>query len=131
MNADNNLSEWIRLSDMDMATARHMFETYHPKPLEIVCFHSQQAAEKMLKCFLVSQEVEAPKTHDMRNLCDLCIELKEGFNEIYEPAVLLTRYGVIPRYPAELGLIEQDAVEAIEHAEKVIAFVKNTLFTSD
>ena len=45
MNVDSNLSEWIRLAEMDMATARHMFETYHPKPLEVVCFHAQQAME--------------------------------------------------------------------------------------
>ena len=113
---------------MDMATARHMFETYHPKPLEIVCFHSQQAAEKMLKCYLISQEIDAPKTHDMRKLCELCIDIEKGFDEIYEPAVLLTRYSVIPRYPAELGLIDQDAAKAIEQADAVVEFVK-TLFS--
>jgi len=46
MNAENSCSEWVRLAEMDMATARHMFETFQPKPLEIVCFHAQQAAEK-------------------------------------------------------------------------------------
>jgi len=90
--------------------------------------HSQQAAEKMLKCFLVSRNFEAPRTHDMRTLCDMCIECDNNFNNIYEPAVLLTRYIVIPRYPAELGLIEKDAEIAMEHADKVITFVKNKLF---
>jgi HEPN domain-containing protein len=112
---------------MDMATSRHMFETYHPKPLEIVCFHAQQAAEKMLKCYLVSREVEAPKIHDMRRLCEMCAELEKSFDEIYNAAVLLTRYGVIPRYPAELGLIERDAIKAIEHASDVMSFVVSVL----
>ena len=124
MNADNNLSEWLRLVEMDMATARHMFETYHPKPLEIVCFHAQQAAEKMLKCYLISKKIEAPKTHDMRFLCELCVDIEKSFTKIYEAAVLLTRYSVIPRYPAELGLVEQDAEKAIKHANEVIDFVK-------
>jgi len=131
MNVNNNIDEWVRLSDMDMATARHMFETYYPKPLEIVCFHSQQAAEKILKCFLVSQNIEAPRSHDMRILCDMCIEYDKNFNDVYVPAVLLTRYSVIPRYPAELGLIEKDAETAIEHADKIINFVKNKLFAPD
>ena len=107
-----------------MATARHMFETYRPKPLEVVCFHAQQAAEKILKCYLISQEIEAPKTHDMRTLCELCVDIEKGFDNIYEAAILLTRYAVIPRYPAELALIEQDAAKAIEHADEVMDFVK-------
>lgn len=127
MSAGSNVSEWIRLAEMDMATSRHMFETYHPKPLEIVCFHAQQAAEKMLKCYLASREVDAPKTHDMRKLCEMCAELDIRFDEIYNPAVLLTGYGVIPRYPAELGLIEQDAVKAMGYADDVMTFVKNIL----
>jgi len=48
---ENNVSEWFRLAEMDRATAHHMFYTYFPKPIEIVCFHAQQAAEKMLPKF--------------------------------------------------------------------------------
>ena len=127
MNDDSNLSAWKRLAFMDIETARHMFSTYHPVPLEIICFHAQQAAEKMLKCYLVSVKVEPPKTHDMRKLCEMCTEIDSSFNDIFEAAVLLTRYSVIPRYPAELGLIEKDATQAIEYAESVMRFVNNKL----
>ena len=114
---------------MDIATAHHMFETYYPKPLEVVCFHSQQAAEKMLKCFLASRNIEFPKIHDMQVLCELCVENEERFNEVYEEAVMLTRYGVIPRYPAEFGITEQDAAKAIGFADVVMGFVKEILST--
>ena len=124
MNAENNLAEWVRLAEMDIATAHHMFDTYRPKPLEVVCFHAQQAAEKMLKCFLLSQNITIPKTHDLQILCEMCVECEDRFNEIYTEAILLTRYGVIPRYPAEIALIESDAVKAIEQADTVVAFVK-------
>ena len=127
MSEDSNLSAWKRLAFMDIETARHMFGTYRPKPLEIICFHSQQAAEKMLKCYLVSVSVEPPKTHDMRKLWDLCAEHDSSFDEIFDPAVLLTQYGVVPRYPAELGLIENDAEQAIEYAETVMRFVNSKL----
>ena len=40
----------------------------------------------------------------MRKLCEMCIQLDASFDGIFEPAVLLTGYGVIPRYPAELDL---------------------------
>ena len=127
MIVNNDMSEWIRLAEMDLSTANHMFKTFHPKPLEIVCFHSQQAAEKMLKCYLVSHEIEPPKTHDMQVLLEMCIEIDNEFDDIYTEATVLTNYAVRFRYPAELELIEQDAEKAIEHAEKVMAFVKQML----
>jgi HEPN domain-containing protein len=130
MSEDNNYLEWIRLAEMDMATARHMYETYRPTPLEVVCFHSQQAAEKMLKCYLASTNNTILKTHDMQVLCEMCVELDNSFNCIYESSVMLTRYSVIPRYPAEWGIIADDARKAIEDAEIVMAFVKLLLSES-
>jgi len=58
----------------------------------------------------------------MRVLCELCLNNDKAFFEIYDDAVLLTPYAVIPRYPAELRLIERDAADAVERAEKVMAF---------
>ena len=127
MSEDSNLFEWKRLARMDIETAQHMFKTYHPKPIEVICFHAQQSAEKMLKCFLASKDVDVPKTHDMRLLCEMSMKLDTDFDNIYEPAVLLTRYGVILRYPAELGLIAKDAESAIIDAEIVIKFVNNVI----
>ena len=127
MNMNNDTAEWIRLAEMDLATAHHMFKTFSPKPFEIVCFHSQQAAEKMLKCFLVSHGIEPPKTHDMQVLLEMCIEVDSTFNEIYEEAITLTNYAVRLRYPAELGITELDTENAIENADKVMLFVKKVL----
>lgn len=127
MNDDSNLLEWQRLAEMDLATAHHMFETYLPRPIEIVCFHSQQAAEKMLKCFLLSNGIEAPKTHDLQLLLEMCLEIKKGFNDVYKEAALLTRYGVLPRYPAELGLTPQDAQTAIKYADNVVNYIKSIM----
>ena len=127
MNESNDTHEWIRLAEMDLATAHHMFETFFPKPLEIVCFHSQQAAEKMLKCYLVSNTIEPPKTHDMQVLIEMCIEIKNEFNDIYTEATTLTNYAVRLRYPIELELVERDAEKAIEYADTVMMFVKENL----
>jgi len=120
---DHIVMEWKRLADMDLATANHMFRTYHPVPVEVVCFHSQQAAEKMLKCFLVSKGIEPPKIHDLRKLIQMCIEIDDGFNEIFKEATLLTRYAVLPRYPVEFELIESDGETAIKHASHVRDYV--------
>lgn len=40
--------EWFRFANMDLTTAKFNFENMHPAPLEIICYHCQQAAEKYL-----------------------------------------------------------------------------------
>lgn len=127
MNVEENIAQWQKLAKMDLATARHMFETYRPIPIEIVCFHSQQTAEKMLKCFLIYNRIEPPKTHDIQTLLEMCIEIESGFNSIYKEAALLTRYAVIPRYPAEIELIDSDGETALKYADIVMNFIKGLL----
>ena len=127
MSMENNVKEWVRLAKMDIAASHYLFDTFHPKPLEIICFHAQQAAEKMLKCYLITQNINPPRTHDMQVLCDMCIERNEGFNKIYESAVLLTRYGVIPRYPAEIAIIQDDAKKALLCGDMVVSFIETIL----
>ena len=37
-----------------LGVARHLYETYRPQPLEIICYHCQQAAEKAIKAVIVA-----------------------------------------------------------------------------
>ena len=127
MSVDYDISRWIRLADMDLATARHSFATQRPIPLEVICFHSQQSAEKMLKGYLFSNNVEAQKIHDLEALCDMCVKLESGFSVFGRELLTLTRYGVMPRYPDEIELEEHDAETAIKYADKIMEFVKGLL----
>ena len=127
MSVDYDILKWVRLAEMDLTTAKHLFETQKPIPHEIICFHSQQAAEKILKGFLFFNNIEAPKTHDLKILCEICIEIEEGFNNFNREAVTLTHYGVLPCYPNEIELEEHDAEQAIKYAEKIMEFVKPLL----
>ena len=122
MNANDIIFEWKRLAQMELATAQHMYETYHPKPLKVVCYHAQQAGVKILKCFLISRGVKAPRTHDMRKLCEMCIKLDSSFEAIFEPAVSLTSYGEITHFPSGLTLTKHDAAQALSHAKTVMTF---------
>jgi len=37
------VSEWLEIASNDLTVAHHLFDTMHPKPLEIICYHCQQA----------------------------------------------------------------------------------------
>src|SRR4030042_4844093 len=62
--------EWIRKAESDFKTAAHLSES-SPDLAEGTSFHSQQAAEKYLKAFLVWHQIEFQKTHDIETLLKL------------------------------------------------------------
>ncbi len=55
--------EWQRLAEMDLNSAEYLLNMC-PTPLEIICYHCQQAAEKYLKGYLVFHGMNPPKIHD-------------------------------------------------------------------
>ena len=59
--------EWTSFADKDLDVAVHLFETFRPMPLEIICFHCQQAAEKAVKSVIVLKGSQGgfPRKHDL------------------------------------------------------------------
>ena len=93
-----------------------------PIPYEIICYHCQQFAEKYLKAFLVSKGIEPPYTHDLVKLLSLCEAENTLFNEIKQRCIVLTEYGVQPRYPDDMRINEDDMKRALHYAEVVKVF---------
>ena len=124
MTANNNdlVREWYKFSMTDLATAKHLNDTMRPKPLEIICYHCQQAAEKMLKGFLVSNGIIPPKTHDLHQLRNDCTEINNAFDELYDICAFLTQYSSQPRYPNEIEISEIDVERALKAAQEMIEF---------
>ena len=113
------VSEWLRFAKVDLETAEHLFTTMEPKPLEIICYHAQQSAEKALKGFLIFKGEDLIKTHDLALLCEKCIEYNSKLEKLYEPCVTLTVYGVQPRYPYQMEILESDAAVALKSAKNI------------
>ncbi|MCL2696406.1 MAG: HEPN domain-containing protein [Clostridiales bacterium] len=114
--------EWFRFGDMDLNAANHLL-SLHPAPLEIICFHCQQAAEKYLKAYLICTGPEQPpKIHDLRKLHQLCFNSDEQFDLIADACEALTIYGVQPRYPEEIYLEDHHMRKALDYAGQIQAF---------
>lgn len=77
-------------ADADLAAVRAL-ETVDAVPDEIVGFHSQQAAEKLLKAVLAAHGIEFPRTHSLLYLLDLLID--------HEPAPPPTLHSITELYP--------------------------------
>lgn len=115
------VGEWVRRAHADMTVAA-LTDDERIAP-EIVAFHAQQAAEKMLKALLVLCQVDFLRTHSIGALLTLCEEAGfDGVQELVE-ASSLTRYAVAARYPGEEEPVSrQEAEEAAKLAAQVFAW---------
>ena len=122
---DNNndlIKEWYRFAIMDLNAAIHLNNTMHPKPLEIICYHCQQSVEKFLKGYLISNGIDPPKIHDLRRLCEMCIDVNKDFEDLKDICEELNPYGVQPRYPNEIEVFETDVEKALQSVQTMIEF---------
>ena len=115
--------EWFRFGDNDLIVAEHSARTLSPQPLEIICYHCQQAVEKYLKGYLVFHGAqEPPRTHNLMALCELCSEIDPEFDSIVLKCNILNAYGVQPRYPDEIYIDESRMQVAVAYAKELKSF---------
>ena len=119
--------EWLEMARMDLGAAEYLLNM-RPLPVEIICYHCEQAAEKMLKGALIAFDVEPPRTHDLPQLCKLCCKEDTRFEELVGSCLELTPYGVQVRYPSNLELDESDVLCALRECRKICEFVTQNFF---
>jgi HEPN domain-containing protein len=90
---------------------------------EIVGFHAQQAAEKLLKALLMARNISYRRTHDLRELIDLIMDHGIKFPELLmeirtlSPFAVEFRYDYIPM-EEELPFNRQKALEMVKQLRK-------------
>jgi len=119
---DKIIEDWLTKVDHDLIAVDHLLGLAEDAPTDVIAFHCQQAVEKSLKAFLTHKDVRAGRTHDIRTLLNLCIEVDEGFKGLDGDRVAeLTFYAVQTRYPGDL--VEIDLQET-----KVLATLARTVY---
>jgi HEPN domain-containing protein len=129
MTALDLAKEWFRYAKSDLNTTNHMFYDVNPKETKISCYHTQQCAEKSLKAYLISKDIDSPHIHDLVELNQLCTAQESSFSNMLQYCVLLNPYGVHVRYPNELGVDDTLTKLAIGNALKIFEFCKNLIET--
>jgi HEPN domain-containing protein len=74
---ESNFPAWLRKAEHDLLNIENNLAAADI-PWDTVCFHAQQAAEKVLKAFLVFHGRDLSKTHDLVALLALCVESYPG-----------------------------------------------------
>lgn len=123
--SSGKVTSWLEKGDGDLRAARLLLEAEPPMPSPS-CFHSQQAAEKYLKGFLVHLGVEPPRTHDLILLLDLVAEKNSSLEDLRETAEPLGPLAVQVRYPFQEAT-EAEARDALKRAETICSSVREQL----
>ncbi len=120
---------WIEVAKTDLGVAKHLNSVYNPKPLEIICYHCQQAAEKAIKAVIVANGAQGgmQKKHNLSFLLEQVKNMVMIPERYYDYADVLTPYGISARYPNELYLEERHVTEAIKYAEEIIAWAEEVM----
>jgi HEPN domain-containing protein len=66
--------------------------------LEVICFHLQQCAEKLMKAVLSKKKIYFPRIHDLETLLMLINNNNIGFNPDRDLLIELNDYAVEGRY---------------------------------
>jgi len=128
---DKYLKQWLIKALEDFRVAKHELALQEKEvATSAVCFHCQQAVEKLLKAYLILKNTDFERTHDLTYLLDLCSKHDPNFNKFSVEE--LTSYAVEIRYPDEFYVPSvKEAKVCFEKAAEVKDFVFNKLKIKD
>lgn len=109
---------WIARAKHDLKAIEYLLP-HGDAPLEAVCFHAQQAAEKYLKALLTHYGVPFRKTHDLPELV-LSLPKESAVPDAVGDLTALTDAGVSARYPDDLVEYDRALTEALVNQARVV-----------
>ena len=119
------VKQWLIKANEDLIVVNKLTE-YEIIASSSVCFHCQQAVEKFLKAFLIANDIDVRKTHNIEYLLSECADIDTDFAEI-DPKEL-SDFGVDARYPGDMYVPdESETLEYKKLAFEVKGLVENKI----
>jgi len=119
--------DWFRLAARDFKRAEQLLNVDDP---EGAGYHLQQAVEKYLKGFLLSQGWKLKRIHDLEVLLNDALKYEEALETHRSLCQKITGYYVIDRYPLPSAPtltreeVQESVVEAVQLIQRLRALAK-------
>ncbi|MHC4443781.1 MAG: HEPN domain-containing protein [Planctomycetota bacterium] len=121
--------QWVTKACNDLLNADNNLQC-EQVPYDTVCFHCQQATEKLLKAYLAGIGKALPVTHDLMLLLERILPSNPEAEQLRDSLALLMPYAVEIRYPDDWFMpTAQDTQEAREATESVVKWLKDAMPT--
>ncbi len=122
------VNEWLDKAneDFDFADANLREEsTFYAQ----ICFHFHQAAEKYLKTFIIANDLEFEKIHNLITLLKSSSKIESSLSSLLEACEFLNTSYIDTRYPVywPTNYTKEKALKAKESAKKIGETIKELL----
>lgn len=116
--------EWFEKAGRDFESAKLIIDNGGYPDIAAVLL--QQAAEKYLKGYLISEGWKLIKTHDLKLLIDEAVKYDGGFKNFYDLADELTQLYISDKYPPSItDVTPGEARKYFDAVQEIINLVKN------
>ena len=121
------VEQWLAKAEDDFTAAEDML--VEGKPYRwIICYHAQQATEKYIKAYLVHNDVEPPRVHDLADVLKVLASVNLNLADQLFEVRALSIYAVTSRYPGDFPMpTAGEAKEAIRLATKARQIILDAL----
>lgn len=120
---ESSVSAWLRKAEHDVLNIENNLAAKEI-PWDTICFHAQQAAEKLLKAFLIAQGQDIQRTHDLVAILSECVKISPGLAHLENDCRNLTYFAVSGRYPDDVFEPEEqdgrNMVEALHRLRSIL-----------
>lgn len=125
----DELSLWLEYSEADYETARFLYDKQYPRQLEIICYHCQQASEKIIKALYLAANIPGgiPHKHDLGFLLNQLSGRIDIPDDVADAAADLETYAIIVRYPRENRVDDYYTRKAMRDSKKVMDWAKDMI----
>lgn len=118
--------EWVIIAEEELQSAEYLLGK---SLFRMVCYHAQQAVEKILKAVLAEHEVDIPRIHNLLDLNNAVKKFNYNTPLTDEDSIFLNSV-YRSRYPSALGLLpwgeprDEDAQRALRIANGMMIWFK-------
>jgi len=122
------ISEWLKKADEDFQFA--LVNLNEKKPFYAqICFHFHQVAEKYLKAYIIANELEFRKIHDLPLLLKICASKDSSLNILRESCEYLNVFYIETRYPVHwpTNFSYEEAEKAYKAADQIRCVIKEKI----
>jgi HEPN domain-containing protein len=121
------VQQWLRKAGHDLQNIRNNLAA-DEVPTDTVCFHAQQAIEKLLTGLLVANGRNISKTHDLVKLLNDLADIAPELLPYEERLEDISEYGVSVRYPDDFYEPSMaEARHAYEVAREIETLIMNKI----
>ena len=111
--------DWMRIAEKDLKRVERLLAD---NDVELAGFCLQQAVEKFLKSYLLSQGWQLRRIHNLDALLDDAVTYDVSLEEFRSVCQKISGFYFVERYPfvLEAGITEEDICTSLEQAKELI-----------